>query len=483
MTRPVSEVDDDATIVDSSRTAVDEDATIVDSSRAAVDDDATIVNPTRESAGEVPSQSSDSELSPGQIIKDRFIIESIIGRGGMGVVYRAKDLRKEETRDREPYVALKVLSDEYRLDPAMVIGLQREARKAQTLAHPAITTVYDFDREGEMVYITMEMLEGQPLDEFIAAHPNGLPKKEVFLLVRGLCLGLAYAHNKNIIHSDFKPGNVFRTSENRVKILDFGIARAAPMAETGASSETTFDAGELGALTPSYAALEMWTGTDPHPSDDVYALALVTYELLTGRHPFDSLSAPEAKSRGMKPAPIAELNRREWRALQHGLAFERENRTSHAAEFLREVEGAPKLRMFLSATALALVLALGYLGFQEYQKVVERQPEIAFQNLPAETQASFNALMGDAEKLEQWGDMASALDKYTQAYQMHPRNEMAVNGMVRLIQSLFTETLRGGRADELAALDSNIDALMAVDGFLAKHPVLLEVKDAIAATP
>jgi serine/threonine protein kinase len=112
-------------------------------------DDATVkVNPQ--------SASVRHDLRPGAVINKRFVIEQVLGRGGMGVVYRAKDLRKEETGDRDPYVALKVLSDEFRLDPRMVVALQREARKAQTLAHPNIATVYDFDRDDDIVYLTME---------------------------------------------------------------------------------------------------------------------------------------------------------------------------------------------------------------------------------------------------------------------------------------------------------------------------------------
>jgi serine/threonine protein kinase len=107
----------------------------------------------------------------GSVINDRFVIEGILGRGGMGVVYRARDLRKEETGDRDPFVALKVLSDEFRRDPRMVIALQRESRKAQTLAHPNIATVYDFDRDGDIVYLTMEELDGQPLNDVIREHP------------------------------------------------------------------------------------------------------------------------------------------------------------------------------------------------------------------------------------------------------------------------------------------------------------------------
>ena len=441
-------------------------------------DHSAVENPPAFNATETRPTEADDPLAVGTVIKDRFVIEGILGKGGMGVVYQAKDLRKEEAQDRDPRVALKVLSDQYRLNPAMVIALQREARKAQALAHPAITTVYDFDRDADMVYITMEMLDGQPLDEVIAEHPNGMPKKEVLPLVRGLCLGLAYAHNKNIVHSDFKPANIFLTADNRVKILDFGIARAAPMPEGDVSDETRFDAGDLGGLTPSYAASEMWSGADPHPSDDVYALSIVTYELLTGRHPFNGATAVEARASGMKPAHIPHLHHREWRAIRHGLAFDREDRTAHAAEFLRELEGTP-LRMFLGAAVVALTLSLSYLAFREYQSIAALMPDVAYDDLPAATRASFTALINDARTFEAFGDVTSALDFYLRAYQQHPRNTEAVEGITRLLVMSFQGAVAGGRQDDLAALKANIDAVMGIDDYLATHKTLVETNEAI----
>ncbi|MFP6814208.1 MAG: serine/threonine-protein kinase [Pseudomonadales bacterium] len=459
------------------RDQFDPDKTVLSGQQG--EDDETIVNPPMFTPADPTPAAGGEELAIGTVVKDRFVIEGVVGRGGMGVVYLAKDLRKEEAHDRDPYVAFKVLNDEYRLNPAMVIALQREARKAQSLAHPAITTVYDFDRDADMVYITMEMLDGQPLDDVIADHPEGMPKKEVFSLVRGLCLGLAYAHNKNIIHSDFKPGNVFRTSDDRVKILDFGIARAAPMAETEDSVVTRFDAGDLGALTPAYAATEMWAGADPHPSDDVYALALVTYELLTGHHPFHGSSALQAKANGLKPAPIAHLKRREWRAIQHGLAFDRKDRTAHAAEFLRELEGVPKLRAFLGATAVALVLSLSYVTFQEYQNIAALMPDVAFEDLPVEDQRSITALLNDARTLEGFGDLSSALEFYVKAYRAHPRNSEAVDGITHLAVTLSEAALSSGRPDDFDAVKANIEAIMNIDDYLAKNEILVESRDAI----
>src|SRR5262249_20405666 len=107
------------------------------------------------------------EPQAGDTIKDRFVLEEVIGKGGMGVVFRARDKRKEEAQDRHPYAALKVLNETFKRHPESLKALQREARKAQNLAHPNIVTVYDFDRDGANVYMVMELLEGEPLDKYI----------------------------------------------------------------------------------------------------------------------------------------------------------------------------------------------------------------------------------------------------------------------------------------------------------------------------
>ncbi|HEY6600011.1 MAG TPA: serine/threonine-protein kinase [Pseudomonadales bacterium] len=451
--------------------------------------DATVINPTVIGARAAPADAI--PLGPGSVIKERFVIESEIGHGGMGVIYRARDLRKEENGDRDPYVAIKVLSNQFRRDSRMVVALQREAHKAQTLAHPNITTVFDFDRDDAMVFITMEVLEGDPLDRVIESNPQGLEKARAMTIIRGLCLGLAYAHNKNIIHSDFKPGNVFLTDDNRTKILDFGIARAAPVdtfTETNdaaeppprvstksgrASEQTEFDAGELGALTPSYASCEMFESKQPHPSDDVFALAIVAYQLLSGRHPFDFQPAPHARAAKVVPAPIKGLKRREWRALMRGLAFEREERSANAAEFLKDLEGSPRLRL-AAAVGLTLMLAtMGYVVYDRVQATIAAAPDIAFVELPQETQSQFTSLLADGDRLSGFGDMASALELYKDAYELHPRNPDALERIESLFERVVAIGLKDAGRDDLATLKQNLEGVLAIDGFIAKRPSLL----------
>ena len=296
-----------------------------------------------------------------QVLKGRFTLEKVIGVGGMGVVYKASDRLKVEAHDREPYVAIKVLSEEFKAHPESFIALQRESRKTQRMAHPNVVKVFDFDRDGDIVFMTMEFLKGRPLDELIKQYStSGLPQREVWNIMHGLCSALIHAHEERIVHSDFKPGNIFITESGMPKIFDFGIARAVANVDRQGSKTrdvTVFDAGSLGALTPAYASLEMLLGEEPDTRDDIFALGCIAYEMLTGEHPFNRLPADEAIKRGLKPKRISGIKRRQWKAIEKALAFKRENRTSSVKEFYEEIQAKSKPSYILGA-ALAVVVAI-----------------------------------------------------------------------------------------------------------------------------
>ncbi|CAN5157665.1 hypothetical protein BH24PSE2_BH24PSE2_17390 [soil metagenome] len=291
--------------------------------------------------GVVPRPTSQPRLQPkpkafeaGHVLRNRFVLEERIGAGGMGIVYRALDRRKQEAHDGNPYVALKILRHEIRQRPDSLSSLQQEALKAQRLSHPNIVNVFDFDRDGDAVFMTMELLEGESLARLLSQPQRRLPREQAIAIIAGMSRGLAYAHEQNIIHYDFKPGNVFLTHDGRIKLLDFGIARAAPE-----EALYTFDSEPVNAMTPAYASCEMLQGGEPDPRDDVYGLACVSYELLAGRHPFCRQSAVRARQLKMRPPRIKGLKRSQWRALERGLRFTRSERTSSAGEFLLEMQG------------------------------------------------------------------------------------------------------------------------------------------------
>ena len=285
---------------------------------------------------DVVDPSRQEQLVPGMILKQRFVLEKVLGIGGMSTVFLARDLRKEEAQDRTPHVAIKVLGPEFKNHPESLKVLQREAKKAQTLAHPNIVNVYDFDRDAHTIFMTMEVLEGQGLDKLIRVNRLGLPLAEVIPIVDGIAQALGYAHEKDIVHSDLKPGNVSVTKDNTVKVLDFGIARARRNGKDDAPDADNFDAGALGALTPAYASCEMLEGLEPDPRDDIYALGCITYELLTGHHPFARKTAVEARDANLQAAPVPGLKRRQWAALRQALAFKREERTADILDFVNQ---------------------------------------------------------------------------------------------------------------------------------------------------
>jgi hypothetical protein len=308
----------------------------------------------------------------GDTLNGRFVLEECIGFGGMGTVYKALDLRKLEASDRHPYIAIKVLNVQFQGHPKSLIALQREARKAQALAHPNIVQVYDFDRDGAMVYVTMEYLSGKSLGQLLRAPDfRALPLQEAMTIVRGMGKALAYAHERGFVHCDFKPANVILTDNGGVKVIDFGIARVFQKAEE-APDVTVFDPGSLGALTPAYASPEMLENREPDPRDDIYALGCITYELLTGRHPFNRLSATQARDGGLRPQRPPGLGHGQWRALRCALAFEREGRTATVNQFLQDI-GAQDVRrrppvligIVITATVAVLVFGALYLLFPQ----------------------------------------------------------------------------------------------------------------------
>lgn len=384
-----------------------------------------------ESNWDHPEQWTSREGDPigqGAVIRDRFQLEEELGAGGMGVVYKARDLRKDEALDSDPWVAIKVLTDEFRDHPQALVSLQREAVKAQKLAHPNIITVYDFDRDGTTIYMTMELMRGKSFADIV--NPigyAGMDAKAAVPLIQDMAAGLAYAHEREIVHSDFKPGNLFLTDDDRVKILDFGIARAATGAE---DKDDWFDAGSLGALTPGYASLEMIRGDDPHPADDVYALAIVAYMLLTGEHPFGRRKADQALVENIKPVPIKGLKVYQWRAIRDGLAFRREDRIQDAGAFLRRFRGRSPVRKWLYASTAASLAAAAFFAWQS--TLDDPGP------FPEEQRAVFELAMSNGETLYRAGlgtgnvqDVWAATEFFAAAHDIHPRNARAVNWLER----------------------------------------------------
>ena len=420
------------------------------------------------------AQSRQQEFHPGSLIKGRFKLESLVGRGGMGMVFRALDLRKVEARDPKPEVAVKILNQSFAQHPDAFVALQREASKAQTLAHPNVVTVFDFDRDGDSVFITMELLVGKSMEEVIrATRGRGIDRSAALPVIRGMGEGLAYAHRKGIVHSDLKPANIFLTQDRTPKILDFGIARAVPAAGDSGPKDQ-FDAGSLGAYTEGYATEEMVDGGDPAPADDMYAFGIIVYELLTGNHPYAGKSAAAARAANLSPPPIRALNRREWQTLAHTLSFERAKRPRDAGEFLRLFFGATRLRNALIASVGVLAIVSAVLWYRNYQQA---GPSIPWGQLPQPTQRQVTADFAEGEKA--WGfykqgisnALTDSLTYYAEAYRLHKGNREAVKGLERAAD----EMLRRVRGDP-GALHETARSLAESSEFLKSYGPVVDAE-------
>ncbi len=363
---------------------------------------------------------SGAPAAPPRILKQRFILDEKLGSGGMGTVYRAKDLRKVEAQDRQPYVAIKVLNNDFRAHPDAFIALQREASKSQGIPHPNIVSIFDFDKDGDVPYMMMELLQGQELATLLKDYPNGLPDSMVWPLVEGMCAGLKRAHESGITHSDFKPGNVFVTQDGTAKILDFGIARAVRVHQHD-GDDTAFDPGKLAALTPAFASREMLLGETPEPTDDIYSLAVVIYLMLTGRHPYDRVRADEAAAQGLRPERIKRLTRRQWRTLAKSLELSRNQRPKSIDDVIAGLLRPPLARPWW-LVGLSAAIAVGAVSLWLGSPSVDRS-EVARDTLLDAQVARVDALLSEPvfdanwqERLEAEAQSLAALDSAREAY-------------------------------------------------------------------
>ena len=212
---------------------------------------------------------SAGNLSAGDTV-GKYHLVAELGRGAMGLVYRARDTKLE----RE--VALKIISDELRNHPVAMQLFLDEARALAQLNHPNIVGVYDQNEERGVSYMVMELVEGQTLEHMLLQRGR-LPVSEALEIVDQLCAGLAYAHERKVIHRDIKPANIFITDDRTVKLGDFGLARVMREIEIRRTEVRG---------TPLYMAPEQVTGTDIDRRADLYAVGCTLFEMLTGAPPF-----------------------------------------------------------------------------------------------------------------------------------------------------------------------------------------------------
>src|SRR5262244_2347818 len=211
-------------------------------------------------------------------------ITALLGKGGMGEVYRARALKLK----RE--VAIKILPDEFSRDADRVSRFQREAEVLASLNHPNIAAIYDLQEADGAQFLVLELVEGETLAERIARGP--IPVEEALNIAKSICAALEAAHESGIIHRDLKPANVKVTPDGKVKVLDFGLAKAMDNAPASAtlSNSPTMLSGSMGGIilgTAAYMSPEQAKGRVVDRRTDIFAFGCVVYEMLAGRPAFE----------------------------------------------------------------------------------------------------------------------------------------------------------------------------------------------------
>ncbi|MEO7936511.1 MAG: protein kinase [Dokdonella sp.] len=372
------------------------------------------------SAARTAGSAADQDQLPntGDVIKQRFELIEELGRGGMGAVFRARDMRKMEALDPDPYVAIKFITGSLIGFEKAFVALQREAKNAQSLNHPNIVKVFDFDRDDSLVYLTMEVVEGVALHARLrASNASPLTPAERDHLTHGMLAGMSYAHSRELSHADLKPSNMMVDANGDLKILDFGIARRREY-------DTVFDADDLFALTIDYASLEMLNRQRPIPADDVYALGCIIYAMHTGAHPFNHVRADLAHSEKMRPTRPKSLSRVQWQALRKALAFKREQRFVDAAAFQRAFE-APDWRKIggIAAAVLSVLLVAGWLAADPIQSWMTRS------RLDAAQTTSLNSGLKDGSEYLAGGYAEDAVFAYADVLKLDSHNSAARSGV------------------------------------------------------
>jgi formylglycine-generating enzyme len=303
----------------------------------------------------------------GEVLQGRFDLIELLGEGGMSRVFKAVDLRRAEAGALDPWIAVKVLTEPFSEYLGSITALQREAHKLQSLTHPNIVRVIDCDRDGQTVFMTMEFLAGESLQKKLRARDSAnIDRPAAESLINAIADALEYAHANDIVHGDLKPGNVIVTTLGVIKVIDFGMARiVARPGSTRARAPLDVRPDEAPkAVTPRYASPQLLAGLDPTPSDDIYALACIAYESLSGKVPFEHPENPGEIDSHQRPPRPPEMPFHQYVALVKALAFDPKDRTPTVRQFRDELMAVRGKRVkqwaWIGAAAVALALIALY---------------------------------------------------------------------------------------------------------------------------
>ena len=330
-------VDPDATLVDFPQATSDPEATFVDSDATLVDVDATVVDAGSVRGSPAPPsgprnarlQVAAPMLQSGDVLGGRYEILQMLGEGGMGAVYKARD------RELDRFVALKLIRPELAANPSILARFKQELLLSREVTHRNVIRIYDLGDADGVKFITMEFVEGQDLRSLIQEKKK-FPPEEAVELMQQVCRALEAAHTLGIIHRDLKPQNIMRDQTGRILVMDFGLAR---MVEGDGMTQTGALVGTMEYMSPEQAL-----GKDLDQRSDLYSMGLILYELLTGKMPFKAESAVASliKRNQEQATPVSDHDQTIPRALSNIVAkcLERDPalRYQTATEFLQDLE-------------------------------------------------------------------------------------------------------------------------------------------------
>jgi len=372
----------------------------------------------------LPAEDADARVQVGSVLRDRFMLQERLSGGSMGVVYKAMDRRLAEAGSTHPWVAIKVLSPLLSSNGNALRALQQEAAKSRCLTHPNIVRFIDFDRDDDLYFMVMEWLEGRTLADILdSPESKSINFEKSLAIIRQVGKALDYAHRCGIVHADVKPGNIMMMPNGDAKLFDFGVARVQ---QRQSAEDHDFDPGVLGAVTPAYSSMQVLTGEDPVPSDDVFSLACLLYRLIAGYRVFGPRNAAEAAEEGMSPQRLAGISDAQWNAIKKALSFSRVTRFESMSDFIDALSPPSKSQVAPDAShhvefedsggslkwVFALIALLMLLGVAAYQfgivdEVMRRLdlpqanmrtlPPVVEEELPAEAEGTDVVPAADTE--------------------------------------------------------------------------------------
>ncbi|MEP6546368.1 MAG: protein kinase [Gammaproteobacteria bacterium] len=289
-------------------------------------------------------RSAAREVAVGDVLRSRYRVIGVLGHGGMGTVFEAADEYRLDLLPSGQRIAIKVLHSAVTEREELLRELQREFQHLQSLSHPHIVRVHEFDRDGDTAFFTMELLSGALLSGVLnARNAVALLRAHALAVIRDVGAALSHAHSCGVVHGDVNPQNIFITNEGELRVLDFGAAHSMRRTSWTAADESPQSAP---VATPGYASCQLLEGQRPDARDDVFAFACVMYLLLSGKHPFPGYSAVEARAKHVRASRPDGLTGSQWRVLREGLNWDRARRPSEVQNWLVRLNlqgAAPRL--------------------------------------------------------------------------------------------------------------------------------------------